>query len=200
MWSLLGEECTVSPMCRLMCAKARLRFSVCEGRVRKARSSRRRRRGRRATGDAARRLAGPSGPPPPARARPPRSTRRPRRRDARCALWLFWLYAGAVRSHTLKRKKGRLVALPGLHGFGGPRRGGFAMELSSGLVVGWGAGGAGRHRRGVPVRCCTRCDNDDEAWHWAAGPALSSAQHQHGGNGLLTLTAAAALQGRPPAL
>ena len=188
-------------MCRLMCAKARLRFSVCEGRVRKARSSRRRRRGRRDGTPRDARAPRGSGRRGAARAGAAAiHTRRPRRRDARCALWLFWLYAGAVRSHTLKRKKGRLVALPGLHGFGGPRRGGFAMELSSGLVVGWGAGGAGRHRRGVPVRCCTRCDNDDEAWHWAAGPALSSAQHQHGGNGLLTLTAAAALQGRPPAL
>ena len=51
----------------------------------------------------------------------------------------------------------------------------------------------------VLVRYYNPLRDDDKPWHWAAGPALSNAQPQHlTDHGSLTLTAATALQVRPP--
>ena len=144
-----------------MCAKARLRFSVCEGRVRKARSSRRRRRGRR------------DGTPRDARA-PRGSGRRGARggrRDphqaataARCALRVVVILAvRGRRTVTYTQKKegsasgsARTPRVWWAAG-GAASCNGIVVRARRPSPPPGGAGGAGGHRRGVRCDAATLC-------------------------------------------
>lgn len=131
------------------------------------------------------------------------------RRDARCALWLFWLYESRTVTDTQK-KDGRLVALLGLlPRVCGPRPAGGAA--CNGIVVRarrpspppGGSGGAEAPpwcRRDAATLCAITTMKPGTGGR-ACSRAHSICMTGQGLNkGSLTLTAAAALQDSPPAL